>query len=67
MHCRWQLACCRCSCPAHDDLLDVDADVETILLHKMLSLEGSILCLDAACCDDVGNATHNILDVLLVG
>ena len=33
--CRWQLACCRCSCSLYDGLLDVDANVESIILHKL--------------------------------
>ena len=48
---RWQLAYCRCSGFLHDGLLDVD-DVENILLHKMIDLDGSILCQAAILLDD---------------
>ena len=37
-----QLACCRCSGFVHDDLLNVDV-VETILLHILPDVDGSIV------------------------
>ena len=63
-HCRCQLACCRCSCSVYDGLPDVDASVETTLLHMMLLLDGSTLCLDAILHDDVDDDTT--LDALLL-
>ena len=64
-----QLACRRCSGSfyEHGGLLDVDADVETILLRMVLRLDGSILCLDAIHHDDVANVVDATLDVLLLG
>ena len=61
---RWELAYCRCSGFLHDDLLDVDV-VETILLCKMLALDGSVIDLDAIL-EKVANDDAT-LDVLFVG
>ena len=66
-HCRLQLALCRCSCSLYDGLLGVDGDVETNLLHTMLRLDSSVLCLDAIHHDDVANAVGATPDVLLLG